>query len=307
MFKDHDLRTTLYFTINNVAYYLIMLYFVIMVKRKRNILSGLALGYRKQLTDKAPKNLIFKALSNVTLLAFIENVIFFLTQYQFPGATNLIFADWFGTGTNYFGLLSTAPILSTLVCFMLWVNPLKQMDITTPIFPLALAITKISCFCAGCCNGAEWQHGVFNYRYGRPEVPVQLIEGLWGLLIFIFLMKYKKKAKTGTLYPIYLILFSATRFFSEFLRAEPNVLGPLKTYHLLCLAGIVYGVILYLVALKLGDKITALFEDTTYFTRGKLHGKVVVAREEIANTDFSIKNFINSIKSKPKKTKPVIK
>ncbi len=306
MFKDHALRTDLYFTINNVAYYLIILYFVIMVGKKRNALGALSLGY-KQLSDKAPKNVVFKALSSVTLLAFLEGFIFFYMQYQFPGAVNLTFANWFETGTNYFGLLSTAPVLSTLVCFVLWVNPLKQMDLTAPIYPLALAITKFSCFFAGCCHGMEWEHGVFNYKYGRPEVPVQLAEALWGLLIFIFIMKYKKKAKSGTLYPMYLILFSATRFFSEFLRAEPNVLGPLKTYHLLCLAGIVYGVILYFMAVKFGDKFTNLFENTTYFTKGRLHENIVAKREEIANTDFSFKAFINNIKSKPKKRKPVIK
>ncbi len=306
MFKDHALRTDLYFNINSVAYYMIVAYFFIMIIKKRNMLGGLSLGYHQTIADKAPKNLIFKALSNVSLLALLESFLFFLAQYQFPGALNMNFANWFGTGTNYFGLLTAAPILMAVFCVVLWVNPLKQMDLITPIYPLALAITKFSCLCAGCCNGMEWEYGVFNYKAGRPEVPVQLIEALWGFLIFFFIMRYKKKAKLGTLYPLYTILFSATRFFSEFLRAEPNVLGPLKTYHLLCLAGVVYGLILYIVAAKLGNNITNLFEGTTYFTKGKLHSKVVTAREEIVNKGSSTP-FINTFKSKLKNKKSSVK
>ena len=111
--------------------------------------------------------------------------------------------------------------------------------------PFHLFFVKMSCFCAGCCHGIPWEHGLYNYNpnYLGRQVPVQLIEAFWGLLIFFFLLWYRKKAKTGNIFPMYMILYSATRFISEFLRPEENVLGPLKMYHILCLVGIVYGIL----------------------------------------------------------------
>ncbi|MBR6646017.1 MAG: hypothetical protein IKL09_00710, partial [Clostridia bacterium] len=45
----------------------------------------------------------------------------------------------------------------------------------------------------------------------------------------------------------------------EFLRHEPDVLGKLKVYHLLCLAGIVVGFIWMIMALCSADRITVFF------------------------------------------------
>jgi hypothetical protein len=98
------------------------------------------------------------------------------------------------------------------------------------------------------------------YHHGN-QVPVQLIEAVLGLVIFVFLLWYKKRAKPGTMYPTYLIVYCVTRFFSEFTKADyPNVLGPLKMYHLLCIAGGLVGILLLFIIKLYGDSIYTLFE-----------------------------------------------
>ena len=159
------------------------------------------------------------------------------------GNFNRSFGDFTGTGANYFGMLLTILFLWILLSLLLLVNPLKMLDISTMYLPFHLIFIKLSCFCTGCCHGIPWEHGLYNANpnYLGYQVPVQLIEAFWGLLIFIFFLWYRKRAKTGTMFPIYLILYSATRFISEFFRPEENVLGPLKMYHILCLVAIAYG------------------------------------------------------------------
>lgn len=290
MFRDPALRSSLYNNIGAVFVVAALLFNLFNMKRKRYLMSGASLLFAKKMNDVKSKLFIFRFLSNISVIAFFEIIVLFFIQFGLPLTTNTTFGEIFNTGGNYFGLLTVSPIVSSVFCCLIWINPLKQMDLAVVSFPLALFGAKIGCFCAGCCHGVEWINGTFNYKYGRPEVPVQLIEALCALLIFFILLKYRKKAKTGTVYPMYMILYCGSRFCSEFLRAEPNVLGPLKTYHLLCIAGFVIGLILYFVAIKFGDKITEIFDNTTYFKKGSPHEKVVAMREEIANTDFSKKS-----------------
>ena len=49
-----------------------------------------------------------------------------------------------------------------------------------------------------------------------------------------------------------------------FLSAKENVFWILKTYHILCLIGIAFGVVELIVALKLGDQVSEFFTETHY-------------------------------------------
>lgn len=156
---------------------------------------------------------------------------------------NRPFGRLVGTGANYFGFLLTILFFWVVLSLLLMANPLKILDISTMYLPVCLFFVKISCYCAGCCYGIPWEYGPYNHHPDHPgnQVPVQLIEAFWALAIFLFLLWYRKKAKTGSLFPIYMILYSSTRFLSEFFRSEENILGPLKMYHILCLVGIACG------------------------------------------------------------------
>ena len=194
-----------------------------------------------------------------TILAVIHCLIFTLINYHFAGVYGNWFGNLFDRSGNYYGVILFGPLVFAVYCFVSGIDIIKAYDIITPSFPLALTFSKFACFTAGCCNGMEWEHGLYSYYYDRIEFPVQLVEMALAFIIFVILILIKKKLKRGTLYPLYILLYSATRFFSEFTRAEPDIVGNLKFYHLCCLAGIGFSIVFMLIAIFLGDKISRLF------------------------------------------------
>lgn len=271
----HEVRNACYGNINTLAFYVLLIYQLIQFRQKRIIPSFCVDGVQKCFTGinqhffgtvsqelpwyKKVSNKILSFLSKDYFWIILE--IYIMANFiQYNGVFNKSFGKSVGTGANYFALLFFNGALYILYCCVVGINPLKQLDWAAPSYPLALIFAKIACFCAGCCWGIEWEHGLYNYRTERYEVSTQLIEMSLALLIFIFMMLYKKKAKRGTLFPIYLIVYCGTRFFSEFLRREENVLGPFKMYHILCVIGIVVGIVLLLVVKIFGDKIDAHFD-----------------------------------------------
>lgn len=177
------------------------------------------------------------------------------------GALNGIFGQLVGTGDNYYGTLFVSPIMVALFSLLLGRDIFKLMDTITLTYPLKLILVKLACFCCGCCEGVECSFGLYNHLTGQVEFPTQLLEMALAAVIFVFLMLYKKRIKEGTMYPIYLIIYSATRFFSEFTRGEENTFLFLKTYHILCLTGIAVGVLLLFVVKKYKERICRFYND----------------------------------------------
>ena len=97
---------------------------------------------------------------------------------------------------------------------------------------------------------------MYNPISGLIEFPAPFLEAGVALLLFIVLFTFRNRFKKGTIFPIYLIAFSAIRFFTEFVRVEPAVFMGLKTYHFLCIAGVVLGLIEYLAVHLYSKKVT---------------------------------------------------
>lgn len=175
----------------------------------------------------------------------VETLIISIFQYAPILIFNKSFGFAVGTGANYFGLLYLAPVFLGIGCFLLGTDWMNQIDLLTPAYPLALFFSKIGCFFGGCCSGIQWEYGIPNFRTGAREFPAQLLEALVAFLIFIFFYKYGKKLKRGTAFPIYVIVYSSSRFLTEFLRVEKSVFMGLKMYHILCLIGVLVGLLEY--------------------------------------------------------------
>jgi phosphatidylglycerol:prolipoprotein diacylglycerol transferase len=116
----------------------------------------------------------------------------------------------------------------------------KIIEIVTPSIPLFHFFGRIGCFLYGCCFGIENAIG-FQFRTspieianGVKRVPIQLIEAVFNLILFIFLHKLQKSRsvsnsivrkpgelshKPGIFY-IYLITYSIGRFTIEFFRGD---------------------------------------------------------------------------------------
>lgn len=259
-------------TVAVIATSLTCIFLSILKDNPLSVLSkkGVYYAMRKEPNFQKPTT-IFLSIVEMALIAF--------AYLSIATSINRPLGNLLGTGGNYFGGLFLAPVLWLIICCIFMVDPLKKIDIATIFMPVCLVFVKIGCYCAGCCAGILWEHGPYNHKPQNPgnQVPVQLIEAFWALLIFVFLLWYRKRAKKGTMYPMYMILYSATRFCSEFLRHEENVFGILKTYHILCLIGLVVGIIYFFIAVKFGDKISDFFD--------KKHEKIDAKIKEIEDAE----------------------
>lgn len=260
------------------------------IKEKKGMLSNisnLALGKIKNKQQFSIAQIIL-AMAEFAVFSFIQNGI----NGLFAG----LFSNIFGTNANYFGIAFLNPVVISVVCFFFRIDIYKQLDLITPAYAIALFANKIGCFCDGCCEGFECSFEFFNIKF--EHFPVQLIESGSALLIFVFLVFWRKKAKEGTMFPMYLILYSATRFFSEFLREEPNFIWIFKKYHLFCLAGIAIGVIELIVAEKIKDKI--VLKNNDFFD---------LCKDELQNiaVRMGVKRKNNIVHHKNKKKKVAVK
>lgn len=162
---------------------------------------------------------------------------------------NPAFADLFTQGNaNYYGSLVAWFLVVTLLPLIFRADVFKTHDLFAPALPLQLIFAKIACYFTGCCHGFEMPDSFYvNPNSGIHEFPVQLIESLVALLLFIFMIIQQKKNRiAGSLFPIYLILYSYSRFLTEFLRDDlPNVLGVFNTYQIISFVFFVFGLSLY--------------------------------------------------------------
>ncbi len=203
-----------------------------------------------------------KSVPKLIRIFFIVCEVYFISFAQFYlGALNAFFGELVGTGANYYGTLFVSPIMVAFFGLLLGRDIFKLMDLVTLTYPLKLILVKLACFCQGCCKGMVCSFGLYNHATDQIEFPVQLVEMALAGIIFVFLLFWRKKAKEGTVFPIYLIIYSATRFFSEFLRCEENVLFILKKYHILCLVGIAVGFFVLFVVKNYKERIQRFYED----------------------------------------------
>ena len=227
------------------------------IKKKRELLTGFSQAFLSHYERKHPNRIPHIT----TILAVVEIILISLFQHGLVSPLNLWVGSFFYTGANYFGLILAMPILLPAFCWLIGVNPLKQIDLITPAYPLALFFMKIGCFFFGCCSGIPCKYGIYNIHVQQIVLPTQLIEAFIALLLFFFLLQYRKKAREGTLFPMYILLYCVIRFFSEFLRGEPAVLFNLKIYQHLCLVGIFSGIVQLIIVHTCNKRISSIFHN----------------------------------------------
>lgn len=123
--------------------------------------------------------------------------------------------------SSYGGLIGA--LIFVILFYYLIDKDKNLLNVTLPSIPLVYSIGKIGCFLAGCCHGILY-NGLFSITYhyslvtenGTSYFPVQLLESLVFLVIFI--IEYKR-VKRGKFNPwILLILCSLSKFILDFLR-----------------------------------------------------------------------------------------
>lgn len=260
-FNLGEMERTFYFIFVTLGTCAIFIYNLFQIKYKKQFLSIVS----ERAINKAEKKGL--KLPTATIAAVIEIFLIFILFYYSAGTANVLFGKCIGMSANYFGTIYFSPLLLVLGCYILGLDVEKVFDMIAPCYPLGLIFSKTACFMAGCCRGIEWEHGIYNYDVGLYEVPIQLIEASVALIIFVILFSLRKKFKRGTGFPLYLILYSSTRFFTEFLRVEPDIFMNLKLYHFCCISGVIVGAVLYVIALKFSDRISQSFTENNRMLR----------------------------------------
>jgi len=100
-----------------------------------------------------------------------------------------------------------------------------------PHIPLAHAVGRVGCVMAGCCHGFAYDgplalyypHSVLGLSPAQGYFPVQLLEALLNIGIYLLLLWYEKRVKrAANLLFAYLGIYGVSRFFLEMLRGDAN-------------------------------------------------------------------------------------
>ncbi len=128
------------------------------------------------------------------------------------------FAALVGRTTEFFGYVLLSAVGMTLCAGALGYAPWRWLDRTVPLYLSMATVLKLSCFCAGCCYGLPWEHGLYNHKTGQIQFPIQLVEmALYGVLLVV-LTRYK--GRPGRRFLLFLAGYGGVRFLIQFFRAD---------------------------------------------------------------------------------------
>jgi len=131
-------------------------------------------------------------------------------------------------------------------------------DVLAPGIILAQAIGRVGCLLNGCCYGTEtdifcaviYSHPGSFAPVGVPVHPTQIYEIIFNLLLFVLLLRLKDRFKPdGSLFVIYLGLYSIWRFSISFVREGTPFLFGMQQAQVIAL--VVVLVALYFFAFKI--------------------------------------------------------
>jgi phosphatidylglycerol:prolipoprotein diacylglycerol transferase len=171
-------------------------------------------------------------ISVILSILFYENFGFIIGAKIFSYFANYPQYDSIlSAGVSAYGALIGGLLMVYIFCLQFNFPILKFLTLSIVLMPLIYAIGKLGCFFGGCCYGMEWD-GIISVKYinsieapnGVKLFPVQLVESIVNLGIFLWLVKIKKSdtEKIGWT----LILCSLVKFSLDFLRAgRVNILS----------------------------------------------------------------------------------
>lgn len=131
----------------------------------------------------------------------------------------------------------------------------KIINYVLPSVPLMYAIGKIGCFFAGCCHGIEYE-GLFSvvYNYSLNDLkgielfPIQLLEAIVFIIIFVYILNKNKKGKNDVTAQTFIVCGIA-KFLLDFLRMS-HVDKILSFNQIVSVLFIIIGIILLFVRKK---------------------------------------------------------
>jgi phosphatidylglycerol:prolipoprotein diacylglycerol transferase len=128
-------------------------------------------------------------------------------------------------GLSWFGGLIAGIFASIFYLKTRKLSIYKVMDLVAPFVVLGQAIGRVGCLLNGCCFGKESGFGIYFPVHKAILIPVQISCSLILIIIFIILRYLQERPhRDGQIFYMYLLLYSAKRFFIEFWRADNEII-----------------------------------------------------------------------------------
>lgn len=196
---------------------------------------------------------------------FGGNLLYNLITYDFKTLWGIIISGNFSllqkTGTVFYGGIIGGTLAAIITSKMLKMQIGTLEMCVVPYIPLGHAIGRIGCLLAGCCYGFSYQ-GIFAVSTklnpgGGTFFPIQCVEAVCNLLIMEILLLYAKKKRSNySITSLYLIMYSALRFFIEFFRGDDirGIFYVFSTSQWISLIIFSISLIFYVTKCRFGDK-----------------------------------------------------
>lgn len=198
----------------------------------------------------------------ILVAAIVGSRIFYVIVYWkdfYPGRLVDMFKLWEG-GLVFYGGFLGAVAVSVVYVKVTGLKFWKSSDILAPAIPFGHFLGRLGCFSAGCCHGREcslpWAVTFTNSESLAPlDVPLhptQLYSSLSNLLIFVFIINYKRyKRFDGQVFWTYVIIYAIARSILETFRGDfrgAQILGVFSTsqFVALVLSLVAMGMMAYL-------------------------------------------------------------
>jgi len=148
-----------------------------------------------------------------------------------------------GGGLAIHGVIIAGALVAIIFAKVRKENFWTLADIVAPSLILGQAIGRWGNFANQEAHGGPTDLPWGIMIDGVKVHPTFLYESIWNLLVFGFLLWYRRKKATveGEIFVLYLMLYSVGRFFIEGLRTDSLMLGPFRVAQLISLAIIMSG------------------------------------------------------------------
>ncbi|MGO1478876.1 prolipoprotein diacylglyceryl transferase [Senegalia sp. (in: firmicutes)] len=143
-------------------------------------------------------------------------------------------------------------LTAIIYCKIRKINFWKLADITAPSIILGQAIGRWGNYANKEAHGGPTDLPWAISVNGENVHPTFFYEFIWNILVFVFLVWFRKNKKksNGEVFLLYLALYSVGRFFIEGLRTDSLMWGPFRVAQLISIVLIVFSGMLFFIKRK---------------------------------------------------------
>lgn len=172
-------------------------------------------------------------ISFIFVSGFLGSKLFYLIEdFKFSYALQKI--TNFKNGYVLYGGLLCVFICSFFYAKYKKLDILLLLDHNAIALCLSISIGKVACLTSGCCYGIPTNLDSIGLVYtnalciaypkNEPLFPIQIIDSLFALILFVFFLgiKLRNKIRNGLVFFLFCLLYPTYRFFSEIYRGDTS-------------------------------------------------------------------------------------